>query len=329
MRKQLLYAAVASLLAVCATSCDKTPKSTTTSGAMTMLCDDSFENIMEQEIDVFEYSYPNAHIGCQYVTQKECLDSLFAGATHTIVIGRDLTKSEFKGMKAKYPRLRSMKIAVDAVALIINPDNPVKYLSMNEIGEILAGETSNWDLVEPDAPNLPIEVVFDNSGSGLTNYMVDSLLDGRKFGPNVVQTGSIEGVLDRVKKSRGAIGVIGVSWLTRDLAENRPTGEQLAKELNDTTAISGVDLNEKMAKSGVKVLGVMRDVNIAFKPYQQNIYDGSYPLTRPIYMITTASPSGLAGGFYSFVTGVTGQRLMMKTGILPARVPINVYEVTN
>lgn len=329
MRKinHLLYAAVLSVLTLA--SCDKQPTTTTTSGAMTMLCDDSFENIMEQEIDVFEYSYPKAHIGCQYLTQKECLDSLFAGDTHTIVIGRDLTPTEFKGMKAKYPRLRTMKIAVDAVALIVNPENPVKYLSMNEIGEILAGETNNWSLVEPDAPNLPIEVVFDHSGSGLTTYMVDSLLDGRKFGPNVVQTGSVEGVLERVKKSRGAIGVIGVSWLTRDLTENRPTGEQLAKELNDTTAISGVDLNERMVNSGVKVLGVMRDVNIAFKPYQQNIYDGSYPLTRPIYMITTASPAGLAGGFYSFVTGVNGQRLLMKTGILPARVPINVYEVTN
>ncbi len=66
---------------------------------------------------------------------------------------------------------------------------------------------------------------------------------------------------------------------------------------------------------------------MAYAPTQENIYSGDYPLTRPIYMITTASPGGPLGGFYSFVTGKDGQRLIMKTGIMPARVNVQIYEV--
>ena len=57
----------------------------------------------------------------------------------------------------------------------------------------------------------------------------------------------------------------------------------------------------------------------AYKPYQQYIFDGKYPLFRQIYMITTGASGSLAGGFYSFVTGNIGQKIILKTGILPAR----------
>jgi len=65
----------------------------------------------------------------------------------------------------------------------------------------------------------------------------------------------------------------------------------------------------------------------AYRPYQQNIYDGSYPLTRSIYMITLAHSGSPAGGFYSFVTSYSGQKIIMKTGVLPARMQINVVEL--
>ena len=70
---------------------------------MTMLCDNSFENIMEEEIDVFEYAYlkQQYHVLTRYVTQKDALDSLFAGSIHTIIVGLDLTKTERNALKDK------------------------------------------------------------------------------------------------------------------------------------------------------------------------------------------------------------------------------------
>ncbi len=324
-----LTGTLATLIVATLTSCTYT-KSNATSGSMEMLCDNSFENIMEQEINVFEYRCPNAHILCRYVPQAEALDSLLHGTIKTIVIGRDLTDAEKKAVTKAKHRVRSEKIAVDAVALIINKENPVEHLSMKEIGEILAGNITRWEDIQPDALNHKIDVVFDSPGSGLATYMADSLLNGRPFGKNVVAVGSVEKVFQTVKEHVGAIGIIGVSWLTGSLTETPATAQQLSDQLkNDSTATDGFAINERLNNSGVKTIGVMRDNIIARRPYQQDIYDGTYPLTRPIYMITTAAPGSLAGSLYAFVCGVDGQRLIMRTGILPARVSINVVEIVD
>lgn len=324
--KILSIAAVSLCMALTFGSCNQKQPSK----IMTMLCDDSFENVMEEEISVFEYAYlkQQYHVLTRYVTQKDALDSLFAGSIRTIVVGRDLSKTERSALKDKYPNLRSMKISVDAVALIVNPSNPVDQLSMKEISEILDGSTTNWSQLQPGAPDKRIHVYFDSEGSGLAMFMRDSLLNGRPMGPLVHATGSIDSVLAVVQKEPTAMGVIGVSHLTKDLTLNNLTIEERVQRLvGDTLAVNGEDINNRMDNSGVKTLGVMRYEAIPYKPYQQNIYDGSYPLTRPIYMITTASPASVGGKFYAFVTGVDGQRIIMKTGILPARMQVTVVEL--
>lgn len=323
-----LFAVLFAGMAVCQ-SCQRTPTTTPTSGTMTMCCDNSFQNIMEQEIDVYEYRYPKAHILCRNVSQQEALDSLLQGNTRTIVIGRELTAGEKRILKSKNLTPHWRKIAVDAVALIVNEKNPVDAISMEEISLILSGQLNRWEDVQPEALNRKIDVVFDSPGSGLATYMADSLLHGKNFGPNVISVGSVEKVIQTVKDHPGAIGIVGVSWLTKDLHANDRTTEEIVKELTDTTIVDGFAINERMENAGVKTLGIMRGTTIARRPYQQNIYDGSYPLTRPIYMITVANPGGLPYGFYSFVNGVDGQRLIMRTGILPARVNSHVIELVN
>ncbi|MGM9871747.1 MAG: PstS family phosphate ABC transporter substrate-binding protein [Muribaculaceae bacterium] len=325
------YAVIAvALLAMAMTSCihPEKPRNTATSGTSTIFCDNSFENILEQEIDVFEYIYPDAHVLARYGTEAEALDSLLSLNTRTIIIPRELTKQEEKSIKAKNRTPRSAKIAVDAVALIVNNDNPVDYLSMKEISEILSGETSSWVDINPHAPDRPISILFDDAGSGMVKYMRDSLLNGKELGKNVYAQGSISSVVDAVKKDRSAIGVIGVSWLTTDLRKVATIDSIAAEVTDETRAVQMDDINNQVKNSGVKVLGVMRpDDRRAFRPYQENIYDGSYPLTRSIYMITVAHSGSPAGGFYTFVTGYTGQKIIMKTGILPARMQINVVEL--
>ena len=324
---RLFKPALALLAALLTLSACDDKKRTDVSTA-TLVCDNSFENIMKQEIDVFEYVHPKNFILCRYVPQAEAFDSLFKGNTRTAVVGRDLTKDERISLKKKYPNLRSMKIAVDAVALITNPDNRVDMVSMSELRDILEGRTTRWSELSPMGDDRNISVVFDSQGSGLATFMRDSVMGGAKFGPNVTAAGSIDSVFSVVKHHKGAIGVIGVSWLTRDLEVDTTAMADRGKELQSDKAVVGQEINDRMDASGVNVLAVMNSDARACKPYQQYIYDGSYPLTRPIYMITTGSPVGAVGRFYTFVTSTEGQKLIMKTGILPARMQVNVYEVS-
>lgn len=81
------------------------------------------------------------------------------------------------------------------MALIVNQDNPAEYVSMKEISEILSGETKNWIDLNPNFPDKPIAVLFDDPGSSMTHYMRDSLLNGKEFSCRA-RPGSISGAID-------------------------------------------------------------------------------------------------------------------------------------
>lgn len=315
---------IAVALAASLTSCLKYEKkaNSSTTGTMTMVCDETFRNIMEQEIDVFEYQYPDAHVLARYATQGEALDSLLSLNTRTVVIARDLTKKEKDFLKGKRRNVKSAKIAVDAIALIVNKDNPCSMLTTKEVGDILSGSSKNWDDLEPSDLG-EISIVFDNKSSSLVQFMRDSLLNGGDLGPNVYAQGSIPAVVDAVSKNVNAIGVLGVTWITSDMKSAELTADEIAQSVLSDEPIQGASLSQD-----VKVLKLRRpDEVTAYKPYQQNIFDGTYPLYRPIYMVTTGVSGSLASGFYSFVTGDIGQKIIMKTGIMPARTRIQVVQL--
>jgi hypothetical protein len=325
MKYKLLPLVGSLILAVGLTGCLKYEKkaNSSTTGTTTIVCDDTFRNIMEQEVDVFEYQYPDAHILARYATQAEAIDSLMSLNTKTIVIGRDLTKEEKKYLKGQRKNVKSSKIAVDAIALIVNKDNPCSMMTTKEVADILSGSSRYWNDIEPSELG-EIAIIFDNKNSSLVSYMRDSLLNGGELGPNVYAQGSIPAVYEAVEKNVNAIGVLGVSWITSDMSSVEITQEELAQSVLSDAPIQGATLSQNF-----KVLKLRRpDEVTAYKPYQENIFNGTYPLFRQIYMITTGVSGSLASGFYSFVTGDIGQKIIMKTGIMPARMRIQVVEVS-
>ena len=104
MKNIKLYISI--LMVVLLTSCNSGPKkpvTTSTSGTITLMCDNSFENIMQQEIDVFEFQYPKAHILARYLPQNSAIDSLMNFKTRAIVVARDLTDQEKNFLQLSLP----------------------------------------------------------------------------------------------------------------------------------------------------------------------------------------------------------------------------------
>lgn len=317
MKKFLTPAVLALSLVVggCAKYSDRPKGVTSTSGTTILACDASFENIMEQEIGVFEYIYPDVSVLPYYISEKAAVDSLMSLNIPSAVLARDLTPQERAYLESNKKKPKSKRIAVDAIALIVNPANNVNILSIKEIKEILTGEITEWNQLEPSKLG-KISVVFDNEGSSTVQYMKDSLLNGGKFGQNVFAQNTNPEVFEAVKSNKNAIGIIGVSWISADMRNaETSSAESMAKSLEvEDTVASTFD-------TSVKVLKVRRDDSIeAYQPYQAYIYDGRYPLYRSIYMITTGVGGTPSHGFFSFVTGFQGQKIIMKTGILPATV---------
>lgn len=293
-----------------------------TSGTLVMACDASFENIMQEEIDVFEYVYRYASVLPYYIDENAVIDSVVRGNARVAVTSRELTKDQIEYLKDRKRVAKTKKIAVDAIAVIVNPDNPIENLSVKELQEILTGSVTRWDELSPTKLG-EIQVIFDHSGSSVVKYMSDSLMNGKKFPDNVYSAKTIPAVFEAVKNRKNAIGLVGVSWISTDLKTSDMSVEEKYRTLErDDTTTTGFT-------EEVKVLPIRRDNSLlAVKPYQAYIFDGSYPLYRSIYMINTGAAGSLANGFFSFVTSFQGQKLIQTTGVLPALVSHRQVEIT-
>lgn len=289
-----------------------TTTSTTSTNVAVMACDASFENIMRQEIDVFEFINPKQSILPMYIDEASAVDSLMKGRAGVAVLSRELSNAEVKVLTGRGRAPHQTCIAIDAIALIVNKDNKVNELTTTEVQDILNGTYTKWRDIQPSDLG-DIKVVFDHQGSSTVRFMRDSLLNGETLKGNVFAQGDNRQVFEAVKNNPDAIGIIGVSWISSDMKGNDRTTEQRAATLeqNDTTQLD--------FSSDIKVLRIRRpDEFDSHQPYQAYILGGTYPLVRKIYMVNTA-PAGTAGhNFYVFVTSWRGQKLIQGTGVLPA-----------
>ncbi|MBD5180449.1 MAG: hypothetical protein HDT01_04035 [Bacteroidales bacterium] len=286
-----------------------------------MACDASFQNIMQQEIDIFEYTTPGYSILPFYIDEAACVDSLMNGRANVAVISRPLNSTETKALKTKGRAPHTTRIAVDAVALIVNKDNPMNEITMSELKDILDGKFKTWRDIQP-SPLGEIRVVFDHQSSSTVRFMKDSLLDGRDLGADVYAQGSNPAVFETVKNNKNALGVIGVSWIATNMSGADMTAEERAKNLDNE------DITDMGFSSDIKVLRVRRDDSLdSYQPYQAYILDGKYPLHRSMYMVNTGLQGTAAKSFYVFVTGWRGQKVILTTGVLPSTVTPRVVEL--
>lgn len=324
-RNNLLIAmACVLLLALFLSACgDHRPKSTSTRGIARIMCDESFQSVLEQEIEVFEYQYPEASIMPYYINEHDALDSLFQNKVDLVIISHDLTADQKKSLKKIGRAYRSRMIAVDAIAVIVNKQNDIEDLSVEELGEIFTGKVKRWGEVYPTKlKNDTIKVMFDGSGTGVVNYMKEKFLKGGRFGSNVYAKQSSSEVFAAVEKYKNVIGFIGVSWITSDLKSlEKPIAERY-EDLKNNDEVSMIDFTDR-----IKVMPVRDDDKLPVKPYQAHIFSGDYPLVRSIWAIDASYNGTLDHAFYTFLTGVIGQKIILQTGILPAAEPVRYVEV--
>lgn len=331
LKYTLLSLGVAALAAA-ASSCGEIKRGEYVDGSAKLFCDDGFRNVLEEEIEVFEYTYPNASIIPFYMSESDAMDSLLNDKCQGVIVTHELTKEDRDYLKAKYKRVaKCQPIAVDAVALIVNKDNPVTAIDMQQIKALLNGELTNWNQLA-GTDTTKVQIVFDSQGSSTVSYMRDKFLPKGKLiseNPNARAQKNNAEVFDVVKKNPRALGIISVSWLGDYLenAKNIPMDKkmQVYENPNDTVA--------SRFTTEVKVLKVSNPTAendfdpVAYAPYQVYINSGEYPLFRKVYMISSAPKSSVMNSFYSFVTGFVGQKIISMTGIMPWHVNRRVVQL--
>lgn len=299
---------LAGIFTACNSSKKKEHSETPTSGIIKISADQTFEPIVEQEIDVFEGLYPKANIIPVYADEVEAITALIQDSVRLAVTTRRLSQEETKALNARKLFPKEVKIATDGVALIVNKENPDTLITMDQLRKILTGEVTDWNQIYPKSKLGKLQLVFDNPNSSTVRYAIDSICAGKPLSKNLNAQDNNENVIDYVSKVPNAIGVIGASWIGNK---------------NDSTRLSFSDR--------ITVMGVSHDdvayPSNSYQPYQAYLAMGLYPLTRDVYIITTDPRSGLPSGFTTFVSSDKGQRIILKTGIVPATQAIRIVNV--
>lgn len=277
---------------------------TPTRGNISISVDESFQLLLDTEIFTFQSLYPDAKIKANYKPESDVLADLMNDSVRTVVLTRDLTKAEKDLLFSQKFMARTTKIAHDAIAFIVNRENPDTIFLMKQLEDIFHGRISTWSQLNSKSPATTINVVFDNNKSGNVRYFQEKFSLSGSFPTNFFAVNSNNEVLNYVQKTPGAMGIISVNWISDN---------------NDS-------ISNRFLKS-IRVMAIGNDKETCSKPYQGYIAEGSYPLCRDVFMICRETFAGLGTGFVSFVAGDQGQRIILKSGIVPATMPIRLISV--
>lgn len=309
--KQLQLSGLLAMLALLS-ACQGKPKDgqtdTYTSGVVAIAADESFRPIVQEEINVFEGLFPLAGIVPRYVTEVEAVNLLLKDSLRLAITSRRLTPEEMNSFNSRKFFPQEIKIATDGLALITHKGNPDTLITVSDIRNVLTGKITRWKELYPESALKDISLVFDNKNSSTVRFAVDSICKGAALSNRVKALKTNKEVIDYVSRTPDAVGIIGVNWLS---------------DRNDST---GLSFSKEVQVMSVSAAGKATPEN-SYKPYQAYLFYGDYPLARSIYVLLNDPRSALPWGFASFLASDRGQRIILKSGLVPATQPVRVVNV--
>jgi phosphate transport system substrate-binding protein len=277
----------------------KNKNDTVSSGTIHISVDESFKPVMEEEIRVFEQSFPAAHIITHYKTEADCFKDLFNDTLNRmIIVTRGLKREEDEYFLDTLKYLPHWgNIANDAITLIVNSKSNDTVFTLERLKKQLSGQI-----------NREQKIVFDGlNATSTVRFVMDSILKGQKFDTTVVQAvKSSQEVIDYIAKTENAIGFVGISWIGNP---------------EDSAQLS---MLKKVKIAFVSC--VICDNEPYVKPMQASILTRRYPLVRGLYYILKENYNGLGTGFVNFLNQERGQ-LIFKRAYLGTRMEFGVRKV--
>jgi phosphate transport system substrate-binding protein len=304
-----LIAGVVFLITSCNTGGTNKFTDTPTSGNIKIAVDESFQPLIDTEIYTFTSLYTRAQIRPEYKPEYDIVNDFMNDSVKVMVTSRKLSDSQIQYLRDTLIVARTITFAYDALALITNRDNKDTLINFNVVRDIFTGKTKSWNEVNPKSRLGPINVIFDNNKSGNIRYFKELFGIGENLGSNFFALSNNAEVIDFVSRNPEAMGIISVNWISD---KDDSLSMSFVKKVN-VLAISQQFLND----------------GSYYRPYQGSIYDRSYPFVREIYLISRETHTGLGSGFIQWATGEQGQRIVLKSGLVPATMPIRLVQIKN
>jgi len=267
-------------------------------GTIHISVDETFRPVIDQQIEMYEATYPNTHIVADYKPEVDCFKDFQNDSSRLIIVARGLDSSEatfYKAQTGAIPRFEV--IAFDAVAVLVNKQSPDSIFTYSQLQNLLT-EKNGGKTIAMDG----------SKATSTVRYLIDSVLKGKDFGTDVSSVNNSKGVLDYVANNANAVGFIGYSWLAK---------------IQD----SSNSYYESKLKTALIECKVCKDGNTYARPSQENIYNMQYSMFRPVVPIIKDRDPSLATGFYNFIQSERGQLIFRRALLMPAVMSFNIRQV--
>lgn len=266
-----------------------------TKGDVLILAEEDFRTLLKSQRLAFENIYPEARLRLRFMPQAQLLKAMMSDSVRAV-----FTTCLPGGEQEAYFNSRSVTpevvpVLTDGIAVVVGNGAVARTASVNSIRAGLSGEGAG-------------SVVFDGTGTGVVRTVIDSIFGGDASAMDRASAvPGTDSLVHRVSTNPELIGLLAFAQIS-DLDDPR------CRALRANVVLCAVS----PSGDGPAVM-----------PNQSTLADGSYPLRRTLYAVVTEGRSGLGTGFVSFVAGHKGQRIILKSGLAPVRVPAREVEILN
>ncbi len=267
------------------------------SGTLKSIGSDTLNNLMTLWAEDFRKIYPGVKIEIEGKGSSTAPPALIAGTAQFGPMSREMRGQEIDQFTAKYGYAPTkVRVAVDALAIFVHKDNPLKCLTLAQVDGIFSITRSSgspdiktWDQLglAGEYKGKAISLFGRNSASGTYGYFKEVALLNGDYKSTVKEQPGSSAVVQGVASDKFAIGYSGIGYRTADVR---------------AIQVSGRD-------------GQCQE------PSQNNAYQGKYPITRFLYIYVNKNPSApfdpLRAEFLKFVLSGSGQDDTSKDGYYP------------
>jgi phosphate transport system substrate-binding protein len=216
------------------------------------------------------------------------LSSLISNTCDIAMSSRNIKEKETALAKQKGINPYETKIALDGLAVVVNPKNPVGKLTLEQLALIFTGKITNWK--ELGGQDLKIVILSREVNSGTHVYFKEHVLrkndvnSKEEFAPSALMLPSSQAIADEVAQNPAAIGYYGMGYIS-----NKQKAIMVAKD----------------GKSDYVA------------PTIENVVNGKYPISRPLFLYTNGQPQNLVKKFIDFTLSKEGQEIVKQTDFVP------------
>lgn len=252
---------------------------------------DTMVNLGQAWAEEFMNRHPETSIAVTGGGSGTGIAALINGTTTLAQSSREMKPEEkAEVLKSTGKAVKEFVAGMDALAVIVNLSNPVSELSFDQLSDIFTGKIVNWKDV--GGLNEPILILSRERNSGTHVYFLEHVVrKGNAKGPeefasSVLMMPSSQAIVQEVTRSRAAIGYVGLGYVAR---EHKP-------------------------------LGVKKDSSApAVKPSIETAQNGTYPISRFLYIYTAGEPEGKTKEFIDFVLSPEGQEIVKQMDFVPLK----------